>query len=77
MQRWEYALMYWPQMNLVLCGSPTSRGYSIKRDKSVGDTSDLDAWHRVLAELGADGWELASALPYGDSAELYFRRPME
>lgn len=63
-------------MNLVFCGSPKSEGYSIKADRNMGDASDLDAWHRVLAELGQEGWELVSALPYGNSAELYLRRPL-
>ncbi len=74
--RWQYALMYWPQMQLVFCGSPASEGYTIKADKSIGEKSDLEAWHRVLAELGSEGWELTAALPYGNSAELYLRRPV-
>jgi hypothetical protein len=41
-------------------------------DKSKGEKHMVDAVHRVMAELGREGWEMTAA---ADNI-LYFKRPL-
>ncbi len=81
MQKWEYCrllydgtsrdywhILYKPEGHVTL---------RVRRDEAKGDKDDTSAWWRMIAELGLDGWELATS--YEDSHgshHLYFTRPL-
>jgi hypothetical protein len=73
MRRWEYCDVTWqPTLLIVTFGSPD--------DDPEVETHDSADWPQVLAQLGADGWELVSttASPMGvHEYFFYFKRPLE
>ena len=71
MTRWEYCDVTWQpdQVMLTTCGAGGARTQAYS-------TQD---WPRLLAKLGADGWELVSttASPMGvHEYYFYFKRPL-
>ena len=82
MQKWEYAvysltvtqgLMGGVSAKVVFLKRPKHEVVEIKADKSQGDRNINDAWPRMLAQMGLDGWELVAA--QGEHL-LYFKRPL-
>ncbi|HEY7125202.1 MAG TPA: hypothetical protein VH540_14715 [Ktedonobacterales bacterium] len=69
MQRWEYAIyditvtqgmLGGTSAKVVFLKHPRREVLEIKPDKSQGDRNIHDAWMRVLAQMGIEGWELAA-----------------
>jgi hypothetical protein len=73
MTRWEYCDVTWQPGQLILTTA------SVDDDPTV-ETFDAATWPQLLAQLGADGWELVSttASPMGvHEYYFYFKRPLE
>jgi len=66
MQKWEYAMIFWPLIN--------------EKGKGISELDRKNAWKNVEL-LGLDGWECfavtsdARSRLAGDN--LYFKRPIE
>ena len=49
-------------------------------EPAKGDRTAINAWTRVLAELGLEGWELVTAHPIvalsTTTTEFFFKRPL-
>jgi hypothetical protein len=58
-------------------GPTGHQGGRVKRDKSKGDQDDSDAIDRLIAELGASGWEMVGVSNHGYLQWLYFKRPIQ
>ena len=81
MQKWEYC-------RLDLLGQFGGRFYRLNaggtqmhvvtRDKSRGEKSESDAVERLIAELGADGWEMTgiAGTDVENECSIYFKRPL-
>lgn len=73
MKRWEYCDVTWQPEQVVMTtcdatGAPRVKAYNAQD------------WPRLLAKLGADGWELVSTTssPVGiHEYYFYFKRPLE
>jgi len=73
MQKWEYCVLAADsrELHTLLPGGRQIR--MIRRDESLGDSSDNDAFNRTFAQLGLDGWEMVNA----GSGVFWFKRPVE
>ena len=75
-QKWEYCRLngfgkYSVTVMTTLLGT---KNIEVKRDKSKGDQTDEDAYCRVIAELGSQGWEAIGYL--GQTGTILFKRPL-
>jgi hypothetical protein len=73
MTRWEYCDVTWQPHQVILTFGSTQGEPRVE----VFDATD---WPRVLADLGAKGWELVTttASPMGiHEYYFYFKRPLE
>ncbi len=78
MQTWEYCRITSTlnEYHLVFFNSTGTKVVRIVQDKTKGDRSDVDAYHRRVAELGIEGWELVGVSNEGAIQYLYFKRPL-
>ena len=70
MQRWEHCSVFSGKVTFYKVSGTTA--LIIKRDKAKGDRDDNDAYNRVIAELGLDGWEFAGM----NGLASWFKRPL-
>lgn len=70
MQRWEYCSVFSGKVTFYKVSGTVV--LAIKRDKAKGDRDDNDAYNRVIAELGLDGWEYAGL----NGLASWFKRPL-
>jgi len=72
MTRWEYAEVWYTEGKGI---TTTVFG----REGHAQSHASLDSWGVVLANLGAEGWEMVGLLgsPTGGQYWYYFKRPME
>lgn len=74
-QKWEYCrLNGFGKYSVTVMRPQNTVNIEVKRDKSKGDQSDEDAYHRVIAELGSQGWEAIGYL--GQTGTILFKRPL-
>jgi hypothetical protein len=79
MQKWEYcSLKDTGDGNvLTIYRADKAQHYPIKRDKVQGDISHQDAFDRLIATLGSDGWELIGFTSFaGHTSNWVFKRPI-
>jgi hypothetical protein len=72
-KRWEYCDVTWRPDELIVTSCSVD-------EEPVVETYDSINWPQVLAQMGADGWELVSttASPVGvHEYYFYFKRPLE
>jgi hypothetical protein len=73
MQLWEYCEVAWTPKQVVI------RVYS-QRDTNMYQGVQMPGeWGALLAQLGADGWELTGVVPAqpANHTLYYFKRPMD
>ena len=82
MQRWEYCMLVGDETNpgLVFYGAAGPEQQAIAVDPAKGDRTAVNAWMRVVGELGLAGWELVNAHPVvglsTTATEFFFKRPV-
>lgn len=72
MERWEYCVLATDSRELHTLLASGRKIRKIRRDESLGDESDNDAFNRTFAQLGLDGWEMVNA----QTGVFWFKRPI-
>jgi hypothetical protein len=75
MDRWEYCYADMSYHRVYYFTSEGFREEKIRRDKEVDETKD-DAFARLVAKMGMDGWELTSGVGGGIIVTLFFKRKL-
>ena len=73
MSYWEYCEVGWTPQQITI------HVYSGRADGSYEGIQEPKEWGKLLAQLGADGWEMVGIVP-GKPANhtlYYFKRPMD
>lgn len=73
MPLWEYCEVAWTPKQITI------HVYSGRADGSYEGTTQPNEWGGLLAQLGADGWELVGVVPTipANHTLYYFKRPID
>ena len=73
MSYWEYCEVGWTPKQITI------HVYSGRSDGSYEGVQEPKEWGRLLAQLGADGWELVGVVPTrpANHTLYYFKRPLD
>lgn len=73
MSYWEYCEVGWTPKQITI------HVYSRSSDGSYEGIQESKEWGRLLAQLGADGWELVGVVPTRPATHTlyYFKRPLD
>lgn len=73
MPYWEYCEVGWTPQQITI------HVYSGRTDGSYEGIQEPKEWGRLLAQLGADGWEMIGIVPAGSANHTlyYFKRPID
>jgi hypothetical protein len=73
MSYWEYCEVGWTPKQITI------HVYSRSSDGSYEGILESKEWGRLLAQLGADGWELVGVVPTRPATHTlyYFKRPLD
>jgi len=73
MSYWEYCEVGWAPEQITI------HVYSGRSDGSFEGVQEPQEWGRLLAQLGADGWELVGVVPTrpANHTLYYFKRPLD
>jgi hypothetical protein len=73
MSYWEYCEVGWTPKQITI------HVYSQSSDGSYEGIQESKEWGRLLAQLGADGWELVGVVPIRPATHTlyYFKRPLD
>ena len=73
MSLWEYCEVAWTPKQVII------HIYSAREEGRYEGVLQPKEWGTLLAQLGADGWELVGVLPTrpANHSLYYFKRPLE
>jgi hypothetical protein len=73
MSLWEYCEVAWTPKQITL------HVYSARDEGNYEGILKPEEWGTLLAQLGADGWELVGVMPTrpANHSLYYFKRPLE
>ena len=73
MERWEYCFADMSYHRVYYLTPGGLREEKIKREKDRDETKD-DAFARLIARMGTEGWEMTNGVGGGIIVTLFFRR---
>jgi hypothetical protein len=73
MQQWEYCEVAWMPKQVMI------HVYSSRENGTYEGVQKPEEWGALLAQLGADGWELVGVVPTRAATHTlyYLKRPIE
>jgi hypothetical protein len=73
MAYWEYCEVGWTPQQITI------HVYSGRADGSYEGIQEPEEWGKLLAQLGADSWEMVGVVPTGPANHTlyYFKRPID